>query len=322
MDRLPDDGITHGSQRVQDWERWSNVANGADMTIDTAGHEFRVGVPVGVSSVSVSDLRLLDDRQAQLARLIDGELIPRLMRCHDPDRTAKSSGAILAEAAEGFSEQVRELARIVLTSDFSVAVAFVRSGSLSGASLENLCTELLAPTARRLGDLWEQDLCHFADVTLGLWRLQQVLREFSEVLPSDRPRLERARSALLVPAPGEQHTFGLSMVMEFFLRAGWDVCGGPPSFAGELRDLVRANWFDIIGFSVSSDKALEHLASCIREVRAVSRNPLLGVLVGGTLFAHQPELAATVGADLSVIDGHLAPNEAERFLLRLRGTKI
>jgi methanogenic corrinoid protein MtbC1 len=319
LDRLPDDGITHSGQRVPDWERWSNVANG---TIDTASHEFRVGVPVAAPTPSVSELRLFDDRQAQLARLIDGELIPRLMRCHDPAHAVKGTGAILPEAAEVFTEQVRELARIVLLSDFSVAVSFVRAGSLAGVSLENLCTELLAPTARRLGDLWEQDLCHFADVTLGLWRLQQVLREFSEVLPSDTRRLERALSALLVPAPGEQHTFGLSMVMEFFLRAGWDVCGGPPSFAGELRDLVRANWFDIIGFSVSSDKAFEALASCIRELRAVSRNPVIGVLVGGTLFAHQPELAAIVGADFSVVDGHLAPKEAERFLSRLRGTEI
>jgi methanogenic corrinoid protein MtbC1 len=319
LDRLPDDGVAHGGQQVPDWGHWSDLTAGAHGTIDAAGHEFRVVVPVDVHRVS--DHSVFDDRQAQLARLIDRELIPRLMRCHDPAHAVIGSAENLPEVAEVFSEPVRELARIVLASDFSVAVSFVRACRPDSVSLEALCTELLAPAARRLGDLWEQDLCHFADVTLGLWRLQQVLREFSEVLPF-ASRLERALSVLLVPAPGEQHTFGLSMVMEFFLRAGWDVCGGPPSHAGEVRELVRGNWFDIIGFSVSSHKAFEPLSSCIREVRAVSRNPLIGVLIGGTLFAHSPELIASVGADFSVVDGHLAPREAERFLSRLRGTEI
>jgi methanogenic corrinoid protein MtbC1 len=266
----------------------------------------------GIPDIGNLDCR--DERQARLARMIDGELLPRLMRSDEPSDIAEDPNGAFADGAEACSGPVAELARIVLASDFSVATAYVRTMNLNELSLEDLCSELLAPTARRLGEMWERDHCHFADVTLALWRLQQVLREFSEVLPSRTPRLEHALSALLVPAPGEQHTFGLSIVMEFFVRAGWDVCGGPPAFVGELRDLIRTNWFDVVGFSVSSDKGLEPLASCIREVRAVSRNPGIGVLVGGAVFSHHPELVAKVGADLMVVDGQQAPVQAERLV--------
>jgi methanogenic corrinoid protein MtbC1 len=262
----------------------------------------------------IGNLDCLDERQARLARMIDGELLPRLMRSQDPSHSAEISNEGFLDGTEAFAEPVAELARIVLTSDFSMASAYVRTKIHNELSLEDLCSELLAPTARRLGEMWERDLCHFADVTLALWRLQQVLREFSEVHPYQTPRREHTLSALLVPAPGEQHTFGLSIVMEFFVRAGWDVCGGPPGFVGELRDLIRTNWFDVIGFSVSSDKGLDPLASCIREVRVASRNPGIGVLVGGSVFIHHPELVATVGADLLVVDGQQAPLQAERLL--------
>jgi methanogenic corrinoid protein MtbC1 len=268
-------------------------------------------------SLDAGNLDFFSDRHARLSGMIDGELLPRLMGTHEPTEKSELPRGTFFDSANVLTAPVTELARIVLSSDFSIAAAYVRTQRLNERSLEDLCADLLAPTARRLGEMWEQDLCHFADVTLALWRLQQVLREFSEALPTRTPRLEHALSALLVPAPGEQHTFGLSIVMEFFVRAGWDVCGGPPTFVGELRDLVRTSWFDVVGFSVSSDKGLEPLASCIREVRAVSRNPGVCILVGGAVFSHHPQLVAKVGADLMVVDGQQAPLQAERLLASL-----
>ena len=37
-----------------------------------------------------------------------------------------------------------------------------------GVSVEALYVHLLAPAARHLGELWEDDRCHFADVTVGM----------------------------------------------------------------------------------------------------------------------------------------------------------
>ena len=53
------------------------------------------------------------------------------------------------------------------------------------------------------------------------FRLQQLLRELSAAFEAET--LPRLRSAVLVTAPGDQHTFGVFILQEFFRRAGWDV---------------------------------------------------------------------------------------------------
>ncbi|NJK90043.1 MAG: cobalamin B12-binding domain-containing protein [Myxococcales bacterium] len=83
--------------------------------------------------------------------------------------------------------------------------------------------DLLAPVARLLGDLWLIDLCTFTDVTIGLSRLQQLVRELAPAFEDGHDLRGFGHRALLAPAPGEQHTFGMHLVEEFLRRAGWDV---------------------------------------------------------------------------------------------------
>ena len=51
---------------------------------------------------------------------------------------------------------------------------------------------------------------------------------FSLVMGFDATYKEGGRRALLVSVPGEQHSFGVTMVAEFFRRAGWDAWTGAP----------------------------------------------------------------------------------------------
>ena len=43
---------------------------------------------------------------------------------------------------------------------------------------------------------------------------------------------------MLVPAPGEQHTFGLRVVEEFLLRDGWEVRSNLRASEDEVVQLV------------------------------------------------------------------------------------
>jgi hypothetical protein len=61
--------------------------------------------------------------------------------------------------------------------------------------------DLLAPSARRLGQHWEDDDCDFVDVTMGLWRLQEVMREVTMRFRR-RARAARPRAALFAPPGG------------------------------------------------------------------------------------------------------------------------
>lgn len=249
-----------------------------------------------------------------LTHAIETKIVPRLVLA---GRITPPAGAV-APAPD--SPEVAALAELVLTSDFAAATAFVEALHAGGQALEMLYLDLLAPTARRLGQMWEDDTASFTDVTLGLQQLRSVLHDFSaEFAPPVPASRGLRRRALLVPVPGEQHGFGLAMVAEFFRRAGWDVWSGPVVSRTELAAMVGREAFAVLGFSVSCDDSLDALATAIRTVRRASRNPGIGIMVGGPVFTGHPELAALVGADATAADGRQATLQADALLTLLAG---
>jgi len=250
------------------------------------------------------------ERMTRLVKTLEAEVIPRLVEAHRA--VPVTDLPVQPETCPAPTE-----AEI---SDFVQSVFSLQSASLSarvdgyrerGMSIENVYLQLLAPAARHMGYLWDEDLCNFTQVTIGLGRLQYLLQALSPAFGTDIEFPANARRVVLVPAPGEQHTFGLSMVAEFFLHAGWEVVGGQGGHHGEAVDMVREEWFDVIGFSVGSETRLDWLKTCVSEVRKASCNPSIGVMVGGPIFTLYPEYAQVVGADATSTDGKQAPIVAE-----------
>jgi methanogenic corrinoid protein MtbC1 len=257
-----------------------------------------------------------DSRWDRLTRAIDNDIIPRLLLARRAERETTRKGG----GGQPLPNQhdVVELAGLVLTRDVEVARGFVERMQARGTPVETLYLDLLAPTARRLGELWESDACDFTEVTMGLGRLQQVLHEMSAAFRAEAEPNVHGRRVLLVPAPGEQHSFGLHIVAEFFRRAGWDVWNEPRIASGaDLVQLVRNEWFAVVGLSVASETRIDALATGIRALRRASRNRAIGVLVGGPLFVAHPELVARVGADATALDGGQAPIQAQNVLALL-----
>jgi methanogenic corrinoid protein MtbC1 len=214
-------------------------------------------------------------------------------------------------------EQIEELAHVVLTRSDATAVAYVDSIRLQGMSVERIYLDLISPVARHLGDLWLSDVCGFTDVTVGLWRLQHVARNMSPIFQLDAARGPAQHQALLVPLPGEQHTFGLYLVAEFFRRAGWNVSSMPLQTCDELVAILRGEWFSLVGLSLSCESRLDELASKIRVIRRASCNQGIGVMVGGAIFIDHPEWVVQVGADMMAIDGRQAPAKAQELVTTL-----
>lgn len=249
--------------------------------------------------------------QPALARTIETEIIPRLMLLH---QQADEAAAVADGGPRPSAEQVADFTALVMAGDAAVVFAFVQLLLGAGISLEAVYLDLLSPVARRLGELWEQDRCDFGDVTVGLWRLQQLVYELEPGFRQEQRGSPQGRRILLMPAPGDQHTFGLFMVGEFFLRAGWNVHTEPDSTLHRVVQLARDNWFDIAGFSAGAEVRLDTLVDCIRALRRSSRNPSIHVMVGGPIFLKQPELVAVVGADGMAADARAAVQHAERVV--------
>jgi len=263
-----------------------------------------------------SERHSADDRLQALKRTIEAEIIPRLMLAHR-DR-AVSAAPVLSERPVGQSE-IDKLACLVLANQFESAWAQIEDLRRRGVGLETLFLDVLAPTARYLGERWESDDLDFAAVTVGLMRLQRILRELVPAFETEITRYRLRRRALLAAAPGEQHRFGLAMVAEFLRRDGWDVWDEPLSMRTKLIETVRADWFDVFGLSCGTEVGLETLTTTIAEMRDASRNRVIGVLVGGPIFNEHPEYVRLVGADASASDAKKAVNQANGLLAGKRG---
>ncbi|WP_170149480.1 cobalamin B12-binding domain-containing protein [Rhodoplanes roseus] len=245
-------------------------------------------------------------------RAIELHVVPKLVLAHaNPCGERSFSGTPLG------SEEVAELTDRVLAGDDAGALAFVEAVLARGMPVERVYLDVLAPTARHLGELWNHDRCDFTAVTLGLWRLHRVLREFSSSFSSEIEHQPEGLPVLLVPAPGEQHTFGIAMAAEFFRRAGWLVWDAPVPARGDVAAMVRSEWFALVGFSLSCESRLEALAACIQMVRRESCNRSVGVLVGGRVFVEHPDYVARVGADAAALDARQAPIQAQNLVAAL-----
>lgn len=270
--------------------------------------------PGGVSRRQASDRRSADrELSDKLARLVEGEIIPRLMLAHNQALPSARPGLI----RELGPETTEKFALYTLSAGHDSLLAIVGGLLQQGVAMEAIYLDLLAPAARRLGDFWLNDQASFADVTIALGRLQQVVRELSLHGPVDEGAAANGRAALFAPAPGEQHTFGLVIIEEFFRRSGWrtwtELSGSPD----ELIGAVQAHRFDLLGLTCSSDERLDQIAPMIMSIRRASRNRNLHVMVGGLLFLERPELVAKVGADAMATDAKEAVLKAEAAVRQL-----
>ena len=240
-----------------------------------------------------------------LGRIIEAEIIPRLMLAHrGPRQEATAAETTRRPPDEG------AFARILIESDMAEALSYIRRLRRQGVPTDGDVLDFLASTARRLGRLWEADHCDFVDVTIGLRRLQNLMQELTPEFgaPAGAPRSPRV---LILPAPGETHLFGAAMVARSFGAAGWCVLEAEPS--GHLP-FLRSNWVDAIGYSLSCDRYLERLGPAIRDARSTSKNASLVVLVGGRVIAANPDLVGLVGADATAADAPAAVDAAQQLL--------
>ena len=242
--------------------------------------------------------------------LLEGEIIPRLMMAHMVD------GAIWPrrERITIDSLDTQDFVGLPLRLEAADLLEEVDRFLEQGVSVEDVYLDLLAPAARYLGELWKSDECDFVDVTMGLWRLQEVMREVSRRSPPKPDPIGQARSAVFCPIPGDVHSFGAQMIEEVFARAGWhsEVLLKPER--RELLDYVSSQPVDLVGLTVSRDSPISALSGLVRAIRSVSMKPNLCVLVGGHMINENPALVERIGADGTGVDARAALATAERLV--------
>ena len=202
--------------------------------------------------------------------------------------------AIAAFANQVLAHEVNELADIIIHHlDSDVAP-------------ETLFIELIAPTARELGEKWTRDECDFVDVTMGLWRLQLLLRTIAVWAPPTPGWHLRTNRALFTTMPNDQHSLGTLMISECFQRAGWDVEALVEPDQSEILRALSTSSFDVVGLTVTTDFSIAAVPKLLTAMRSVSCNPNLAIMIGGPAIGHDPERACALGADGTAPDATAA----------------
>ncbi len=247
-----------------------------------------------------------------LLEIIQSEIIPSLVASKDKE-SRLSAGDEMSQYTPS-AEQVYEFALLCLNPDLSKAESFVQDLLNNGVSAESVYLNLFAPAARQLGALWEEDVCNFIQVTIGLVQIQTITRKLGNSFNEKRTQGARGEKALFAPSPGSQHTFGALMVSEFFRKEGWQVWMELGSAESDLLTTIADEWFDLIGLSIGSDAELDGLSGLIARIREASHNPSVFVMIGGPAIHGRTDLSNRFGADAFAADAASAVELAKELL--------
>jgi methanogenic corrinoid protein MtbC1 len=239
---------------------------------------------------------------SSLVKTIEGNILPHIVEHHlQSDRLA--NGQLNVPAHPSVSEaHIDALMLLLLQDDAGPSAHYAKELFAQGIELEELYLNLLTPVARKLGEMWDNDEADFTQVTVALWRIKQLMYDLSPMFQEYAEYKQQGKSVMLVPLPGSQHTLGLFMVSEFFARGGWRVWGELAATEADILRMAKTQWFDVIGLAASLREQFPDLKRMITEVRSVSLNPHVGIMIGSPVFNQNPELVEDLGADMVGVD--------------------
>ena len=271
-------------------------------------HDPQLGVLIGDGWVGMTDELDAErsvNRGARLEKVVTENILPRLALLHENWRRTSSVDPPDAE-------EINEFGRIVVGPDPSSAEQFFERMRERGLTVDALFETLLAPTARRLGELWFEDEVDFVDVAVGVNRLRILLEIYSNT-PGGIG--DQRRRALLISTREDRHVFGVDIVASFLRSSGWDVMTEYARTAEDNSRTVASQWFAVAGVTVSEEAHLPNAARAIEALRRASLNPAISIMVGGWALRGRPDLVARVGADATAEDGPGAALLAQRLYI-------
>lgn len=173
---------------------------------------------------------------------------------------------------------------------------------ISGPALADL---YIPEVARRLGAGWDDDSITFAEVTIGVARLQAILREIGNSWKADGAGAVDGPLILLIFPAGEQHTLGGMVLAGRLRRMGISVCIKMAPTHSEVVTLVSARSFDAAFISIACKEKITSCGKLVKTLKEASRGTL-GVAVGGAILGVDADLLSSIAADAVTNDVEVA----------------
>jgi methanogenic corrinoid protein MtbC1 len=166
---------------------------------------------------------------------------------------------------------------------------------------EEVADHYIPAAARRLGVDWLEDRASFAQVTIGVARLQDLLHAIQSDWTADNSDPVNQSAVLMIVPPGEQHTLGSMVVASILRRKGISVCMRIAPGLNDLAALMANRRFDAAFITVGSTDKVE---VCVKLVKTLSQigGGGLRIAIGGSIKDVCQELLSETDADMVTND--------------------
>lgn len=203
---------------------------------------------------------------------------------------------------------LRSLRAAAMSRDPSACSAALGALLMRGIAPETIVDEMIPDLARDMGEAWCEDEMSFADVTIGVARLQSIVRELGTRWGSDMFGAADAPALLLAVPHDVYHTLGAVVLAGQLRRRGYSVRLVLGATGEEIARQMAQARYDAVLISSSRGTSLDSLRVLVDSVRQ-SAVPAPRIVIGGTILESREDVCALTGADHVSND----PDEALRL---------
>lgn len=228
-----------------------------------------------------------------------------------PQPTLSKQGAALS------NEEIDQITQLLLSSEedaFELAITFLKT---HGASINYIVLDLIPTIARRLGKQWEDDTLSFAEVSIGVNKLERVIHKLDYLFQATQLERRGNQSILISVFPGSQHSLGTLILSNYFIYSGWNVYRPDNTNLKSINQKLESTSHDAVAISISCDDQLQQLPNIISALREKSQNPKIMVLIGGPLYNKAPAKFAHIQADVKAFTPEESVEKLEQILSQL-----
>lgn len=214
-------------------------------------------------------------------------------------------------------EEINKLTNLLLDTEegsFELAITVLKT---HGASIDYIVLDLIPSIARQLGKQWEDDSLSFADVSIGVNKLERVIHKLDYLFQANQLERQQNKAIFISGFPGSQHSLGTLIFANFLIYSGWQVHRPNQVNLDSIVYGVSSKELQAIAISVSTNQQLEELPELINLLRQKSKNPGIIVLIGGPLYNKSPGEFEHIQADVKAFTPEESVQKLEQKLSQL-----
>ena len=173
-----------------------------------------------------------------------------------------------------------------------------------GVRRETIADAYIPALARQMGDRWCEDSMSFAEVTIGVSRLQSLLRSLGPEWRSSSNGDPNTRSALVIVVTDNFHTLGAMVLSGQLRRLGLSVrleLGADPD---RIAEALRKTDYGAVLISAYKGESLERLRRMVEAIKELGEGAP-PVVLGGSILVNAEDrdtLVRKTGCDFVTND--------------------